>query len=113
MAHFAELDENNVVIRVLVVPDEQEHRGEEYLAQDLQLGGRWLQTSYNHRIRGRFAGPGSIYLPEHDRFVQYQPFPSWSLDENFIWRPPFPPPNDGYVYKWNEPLQQWDQHSKL
>ena len=47
MAHFAELDENNVVTQVLVVPDEQEHRGEDFLANDLGLGGRWVQTSYN------------------------------------------------------------------
>ena len=48
MAHFAQIDENNVVTQVLVVPDEQEHRGEDFLANDLGLGGRWVQTSYNH-----------------------------------------------------------------
>lgn len=68
MAHFAELDDNNVVLRVLVVPDEQENRGSEYLHFDIGLGGRWLQCSYNGRIRGRFPGPGSVYDPELDEF---------------------------------------------
>lgn len=69
MAHFAELDQNNIVLRVLVVPDEQEHRGEQFLAEDLGLGGRWIQTSYNNRIRGVFAGPGFTYDPENDVFI--------------------------------------------
>ena len=107
MAHFAELDEKNIVIRVLVVPDEQEHRGQEYLANDLQLGGRWIQTSYNNRIRGRFAGIGFKYLPDEDIFIQYQPYPSWTLDENYIWQPPVPIPNDGFLHKWDEANQQW------
>ena len=55
MAHFAEIDENGIVKQVLVVPDQQEHRGQEYLADDIGLGGRWIQTSYNGSIRKRFA----------------------------------------------------------
>ncbi len=51
MAHFAEIDGNGIVKQVLVVPDQQEHRGQDYLANDLGLGGTWIQTSYNHRIR--------------------------------------------------------------
>ena len=59
MAHFADVDDSNIVVRVLVVPDEQEHRGHEYLAEDCHLGGRWIQTSYNNKIRGVYAGiPG-------------------------------------------------------
>ena len=68
MAHFAELDENNVVLRVLVVPNEVEHRGEEYLRDEIGLGGRWIQTSYNATIRGKYATPGDIYYPEFDAF---------------------------------------------
>lgn len=68
MAHFAEIDENNIVKRVLVVPNEQEHRGQEFLADDLQLGGRWIQTSYNNRIRGKYAGIGDVYDEERDIF---------------------------------------------
>lgn len=69
MAHFAEIDSENKVIRVLVVPNNQEHRGQEYLADDLNLGGRWIQTSYNGKIRGKFAGVGDIYDEETDLFI--------------------------------------------
>jgi hypothetical protein len=69
MAHFAQVNEENVVTAVVVVPDEQEHRGEEFLKDDLGLGGRWVQTSYNHRIRGTYAGIGFTYDVEKDIFV--------------------------------------------
>lgn len=68
MAHFAELDENNKVLRVLVVDNSQEHRGEEFLAVDCGLGGTWIQTSYNANIRGKFAGEGDIYDSLNDIF---------------------------------------------
>lgn len=58
MAHFAEIDSNNVVLRVLVVDNSQEHRGQEYLADELGLGGTWIQTSYNANFGGTFAGIG-------------------------------------------------------
>ena len=70
MAHFAEIDSDNKVIRVLVIPDNQEHRGQEYLAEDLQLGGKWVQTSYNDKIRGVFAGEGYFYDSDKDIFVE-------------------------------------------
>lgn len=69
MAHFAEIDNNNIVTRVLVVPDEHEHRGEEYLRDDIGLGGRWIQTSYNNRIRGVYAGIGMTYDEVNDVFL--------------------------------------------
>ena len=69
MAHFAEINENNVVIRVVVVPDEQESRGQEFLSNDLGLGGRWIQTSYNANFRGKFAGIGDNYDQENDVFI--------------------------------------------
>lgn len=79
MAHFAEVDKDNIVIQVVVVPDEQEHRGQEYLSKDLKLGGTWLKTSYNtlngeHLLGGtpfryNFAGPGMKYDPEQDAFL--------------------------------------------
>lgn len=68
MAHFAEIDSNNVVLRVLVVADEHEHRGQEFLANDCNLGGTWIQTSYNANIRGKFAGIGDIYDEVNDEF---------------------------------------------
>jgi hypothetical protein len=73
MAHFAEIDSNNVVLQVLVVADEHEHRGQEFLANDCNLGGTWIQTSYNGNIRGKFAGMGDIYDEVNDEF--YTPAP--------------------------------------
>lgn len=73
MAHFAEIDENNIVTRVLVVPDEQEHRGQEYLANELGLGGFWIQTSYNARIRKNYAGIGYTFDPVRDAFIAPKP----------------------------------------
>jgi hypothetical protein len=61
MAHFAEIDSNNVVLRVLVVDNEHEERGEEFLANDLGLGGTWVQTSYNANFGGKFAGIGDTW----------------------------------------------------
>lgn len=69
MAHFAEIDSDNKVIRVLVVPDEQEKRGQTYLAKDLGMGGKWIQTSYNGKIRGKYAGIGDIYDSVADEFI--------------------------------------------
>ena len=69
MAHFAEIDENNIVTRVLVVNDNDEHRGAEFLAVDLGLGGTWIQTSYNANIRGKFAGIGDFYDSVADEFI--------------------------------------------
>jgi hypothetical protein len=76
MAHFAEIDKNNKVIRVLLIPDEQEKRGQTYLAKDLDMGGTWIQTSYNHKIRGKFAGIGDLYDAEKDLFISPDPIPT-------------------------------------
>jgi hypothetical protein len=73
MAHFAEINETNEVLRVLVVPDEQEHRGQDYLAKDLGLGGTWVQTSYNGNIRYNFAAIGYLYDPIDDAFISPMP----------------------------------------
>ena len=69
MAHFAEIDKSNIVIRVLVVPDNEEHRGQDFLAKDLNLGGKWIQTSYNGRIRKNYAGIGYTYDKVRDVFI--------------------------------------------
>ena len=106
MAHFAELDDNNTVLRVVVVSDEHEHRGEEYLRDDCGLGGRWIQTSYNHKIRKRFAGQGMIYDAVADVFYPKKPFPSWVKDESeFIWKAPVDRPKGRYI--WDEPTTSW------
>lgn len=68
MAHFARI-ENNIVTQVLVVPDNEENRGADYLANDLGLGGNWVQTSYTNRIRKNYAGIGYNYNFELDAFI--------------------------------------------
>jgi hypothetical protein len=117
MSHFAEVDESNIVLRVLVVPDEQEHRGQEFMADDLGLGGTWKQTSYNtrggvHKLGGtpfryNFAGAGSTWDEANGAFYSPQPYPSWSLDENYLWQPPTPMPDDGNAYYWDEDTTSW------
>lgn len=69
MAHFAEIDKDGFVLRVLVVDNSQEHRGQEFLAKDLGLGGTWIQTSYNANIRGKYAGVGDKYDKKKDEFI--------------------------------------------
>ena len=121
MAHFAEVDAAGIVLRVLVVPDDQEHRGQEFMADDLGLGGTWVQTSYNtqantHRLGGtplhmNYAGIGSSW--DGTGFAPPQPFPSWSLDENYVWQAPIPRPTSdtGFYlwesYKWGEDAGEW------
>jgi hypothetical protein len=61
MAHFAEINSDNKVLRVLVVDNSQEHRGQEFLADDLGLGGTWIQTSYNANFGGKYAGIGDVW----------------------------------------------------
>lgn len=105
MAHFAKI-QDGVVTRVLVVPDDQEARGADFLTQDLGLGGTWVQTSYTGSIRGRFAGVGFTYDAEADVFVAPQPFPSWTLDATGEWQPPVAMPADG-AWDWDEATSAW------
>ena len=109
MAHFAEVDENGVVKQVLVVPDAQEHRGHEFLSDDLGLGGTWVQTSYNARIRKNYAGIGMTYDANRDAFIAPQPYASWILNEDTChWEAPVPYPADGVMYIWNEETTDWE-----
>ena len=80
MAHFAEIIDNQVV-QVLVVPDEQEHRGQEYLSDELGLGGTWIQTSYHGRIRKNYAGLGYTYREDLDAFIPPKPSNALGFDE--------------------------------
>jgi hypothetical protein len=73
MAHFAEIDSDGVVLRVLVVSNEQEHRGQDFLANELGLGGTWIQTSYNSNIRKNYAGIGYTYDATRDAFITPKP----------------------------------------
>ena len=112
MAHFAQINENNVVVNVLVVPDDQEHRGQAFLADDLGLGGTWIQTSYNNNFRKQYAMIGGTYDSVNDVFIDIRPFDSWSLDDNYNWQPPTPYPDDGNLYSWNEDNQRWDLYTR-
>lgn len=108
MAHAAEIDSNNTVVRVLVVPDEQEHRIQDYLANELGLGGTWVQTSYNARIRKNYAGIGYTYDAGRDAFIAPKPFASWLLNEDTCqWEAPVPYPTDGIMYQWDEETTDW------
>lgn len=106
MAHFAEINKNGMVLRVLVVPDSEQHRGQQFLADDLRQGGTWVQTSYNGTIRKKFAGVGDTLDPVADVFIAPQPFPSWVLDANHDWQAPVPMPVGVQCY-WDEPTLAW------
>lgn len=106
MSHFAELDENNVVLRVVVGDNNKPNEGLDWIEQ--RLGGRWVQTSYNGNIRVRFAGVGFTYDEQLDAFIPPKPFESWLLDEQIAdWVAPIPMPNDGKNYQWDEDSQSW------
>jgi len=86
MAHFAEIDSNNIVTRVLVVANEQEHRGQDFLANDLGLGGNWIQTSYNANFRKHYAGIGYSYDASLDAFIPPKCHDSATLNtETCLW----------------------------
>lgn len=109
MAHFAEINENNTVVRVIRIADKHENNGEEFISKTLGLGGRWVQTSYNNNFRGNFAGIGYTYDEENDCFIPPQPYPSWILSsETYQWIAPTPYPEDERDYEWNEETLQWE-----
>jgi hypothetical protein len=115
MAHFAEIDNNNKVVRVIAVANEDcggldfpesEPIGQAFIAS-LNIEGVWKQTSYSSSFRNTYAGIGCVYIPEQDIFTFAPPFPSWTLDENNEWQAPTPKPDtDGFWY-WDEATQQW------
>lgn len=107
MAHYAFLDENNTVTEVITGIDETELI--EGLDPETWYGNFRNQickrTSYNNKIRKQFAGIGFTYDSINDVFIRPQPFPSWTLDENFDWQPPKPRPDGFFI--WNEQLGEW------
>jgi hypothetical protein len=111
MAHFAEVDENDIVLRVLVVGNDQEHRGQEFLADDLGLGGTWVQTSYNGNMRKNYAGIGMKFDRVRDAFIPEQPYPSWVLnEETCLWDAPTPMPvEEGKMFEWVEADLNWQE----
>ena len=115
MAHFAQLNEENLVTQVIVVAnqDTADQDGVENEAIGIEfctnlLGGRWKQTSYNANIRKNYAGVGYKYDAELDAFIPPQPFASWTLNnETAQWEAPTPYPTDDKRYKWDEATTAW------
>ena len=103
MAHFAEINADKQVLRVIVVADEHEANGAEWCHN--LLGGTWVQTSYNGRIRKQYAGIGYTYDADADQFVAPQPYASWSLDSNNDWQAPTAKPEGDYM--WDEETLAW------
>jgi hypothetical protein len=119
MAHWAEIDSDNIVTRVLVVADDKED-GQKFLAEDLGLGGTWKKTSYNtvggvHTnggtpYRKNFAGIGYKFDAAKDAFIPAKPFTSWTLNETTcLWEAPTPMPTDDKRYVWDEPTTSWKE----
>jgi hypothetical protein len=106
MAHFAEIDENNIVIRVLVTDNSLSNEGYDWLVQT--FGGTWVQTSYNANFRKTFAGVGFSYDADLDAFITPKPFESWVLNnETCKWESPITKPTDDEIYIWDEPTSSW------
>jgi hypothetical protein len=114
MAHFAELDDNNVVLRVLVTDNDDPNGDEGYQWLVNNLGGRWIQTSYNGNIRKNFAGVGSTYDEERDAFIGEKLYPSHILDEETCqWVPPIPKPDNDKWYGWDEETLSWVDEASI
>ena len=119
MSHFAEIDGEGTVLRVLVVADDKENRGQEFLADDLGLGGTWKKTSYNtvggvHSnggipFRKNYAGIGYSYDAVRDAFIPPKPFASWLLnDATCLWDAPVAiPVEEGKMFTWDEETTSW------
>ena len=121
MAHFAELDGNNIVTRVVVVGNDVTTAAGPLGENDMHVdgetwcinffkGGNWKQTSYNHNFRKQYAGIGHIYDAAKNKFLVPQPFASWSLDYRDDWQAPVTYPagdQSGYEVTWNEEGQKW------
>jgi hypothetical protein len=111
MAHYAFLDENNIVTEVIVGIDEKkliEGKDPETWYSEFR-GQTCKRTSYNSKIRKNYAGIGFSYDEELDAFIPPKPFDSWILDEESCqWVSPVPMPSEGYFY-WNEDLENWSE----
>ena len=113
MSHYAEIDNNNVVIRVLVAE-------KDFIDK---MPGRWIKTSYNTKegihlngkepLRKNFAGVGFTYDESRDAFIPPKPYPSWVLnEETCTYEAPIPRPEGDGVYTWNEEKGQWQNMQK-
>jgi hypothetical protein len=120
MAHFAELNSSNEVLRVIVVSndDVDANGGDQHADAETFVttivpygtgGDSWKQTSYNNNFRKQYAGTGYTYDSSKNKFIQPQPYSSWALDSNDDWQAPVNKPDDGKMYIWNETDTQWDE----
>ena len=126
MAHFAEINDNNIVTRVIVIHNneitvdgqELEFKGIDF-CEGLFGHRNWVQTSYNGKMRYNFAGIGNTLDPDNNAFYSPKPYPSWVLNENYKWEAPIPYPIDTEnlteeelkntpIYVWDEENQEWD-----
>ena len=114
MAHFAKLDDNNIVLNVHVVNNdvllvdgvESEQAGIDFLS-DIHGHTNWKQTSYSASFRKHYAGIGYVYNPTLDAFHTQQPYPSWSLNtETCLWEAPVAYPGED-IYTWDEDTTSW------
>jgi hypothetical protein len=114
MAHYAQIDENNIVTQVIVIDNkdtadangvEKEYIGAAFCER--LFGGTWKQTSYNGNIRKNYAGIGYSYQADIDAFVPPKPYASWTLDANAQWQAPTAMPTDGKMYSWDEATLAW------
>jgi hypothetical protein len=117
MAHFAQIDENNIVQSVIVVANEDcldsngiesESIGVAFCKSLLGKDTQWVQTSYNATFRKNYAGIGYTYDLTRDAFIPPSPYKSWILlEETCQWTAPVPNPNDGQYYYWDESIKNW------
>jgi hypothetical protein len=116
MAHFAQLNESNVVTQVIVVHNnelmhdgvEQEAKGVAFCQSLFGAQTNWKQTSYNGNMRKNYAGIGYTYDANRDAFIPPQSYASWVLDEATCqWNAPVAYPQDGKIYRWDEPTVSW------
>jgi len=119
MAHFAEINENSIVQRIVVINNlevfdmenktECEERGIAYCKNYFGDDTRWVQTSYNGNMRYNYAGPGYKYDKDVDAFIPSKPYNSWILNtETYRWDPPIPKPEDeSKIYVWDEETLSW------
>ena len=106
MAHWAEINENNIVLRVNVGDNNAPDEGYQWLLDN--LGGTWVKTSYNGTIRKNYAGIGYTYDETRDAFIPQKPFESWVLNEDTCnWEAPTPRPTDDKEYRWDESTTSW------
>ena len=112
MSNWAEINKDNVVIRVLVGDNNDPAGDEGYQWLIDNLGGTWIKTSYNGNIRANYAGVGFKYDSDFNVFIAPQPYPSWKLNyTTYQWEAPIAKPEDTdeYFHKWSEYNKEWIQ----